>query len=185
MFNKRLCIINIILIIVISTIFHFAYELLPNNIIASFFPVNESIIEHMKMIFNSYIVYTIIEYFILKKYNIIENNNHMFKLLTSSLICMFLTMIFYYPFYYTFGDNFIYTMSTYILSIIISSLISCNLNKDLVSDKYMNILSFIIILLLEFIFIYSTFNPKEAELFIDHTNNKIGVFNYIEAPKED
>ena len=181
---KKWSIINVFLILLIATILHYAYELIPNNIVASFTPVNESIFEHMKMNFNSFIIASIIEYFYLKRFNY-NNNNYMFKLLTSSLTCNFITLILYYPFYYAFGDNFIYTMTIFIISIIVSQVVSYLISTTIVEDKVINLLSFIIILMLEFIFIYSTFNPKETEIFIDHTNKKIGVYNYIETPKED
>lgn len=182
--NKNKHFIFLVLaIFIISSAFHFMYNILPNNFIAAFFPVNESIFEHMKMIFNSYIVTFFLEYLYLRKNN--NKFNYIFRLLTSTLSCIFITMILYYPFYYLLGNNFIITMIGYIISIIISVYIANIIYKNTSYDKVIDIISLLIMLFLEFFFIYLTFNPKESQIFIDKVNNKIGIYSYIEAPKED
>ena len=54
--------------IILAFIFHFAYEMLPNFLFSIFFPVNESVWEHMKMIYSAIVFYGIIDYFLNKKY---------------------------------------------------------------------------------------------------------------------
>ena len=50
--------INSLFIFVISSIFHFVYNIFPNNITALFFPVNESIWEHYKLLYTSAILFS-------------------------------------------------------------------------------------------------------------------------------
>ena len=47
---------------------HFIYEWFPNTLFSIFFPVNESIWEHMKMLFTAVILYSIIDYLILRSF---------------------------------------------------------------------------------------------------------------------
>ena len=61
---------SIIGIFLLCFLFHSMYEWIPNTLTAIFFPVNESIWEHMKLIFTSTIVYGIIDYIILNKFKI-------------------------------------------------------------------------------------------------------------------
>ena len=67
---KKIKIIAVLGIFLLSFISHFAYELFPNIIFSFIFPVNESIWEHMKIIFTSTLIYGIIDYLLLKKYKI-------------------------------------------------------------------------------------------------------------------
>ena len=50
---KTIKIISILGIFIISFLSHFIYQIIPNFITSIFFPVNESIFEHMKIIFTS------------------------------------------------------------------------------------------------------------------------------------
>ena len=59
---KKVKIIAVIGIFILTFIFHFAYEFIPCTLTAIFFPVNESIWEHQKLIFTSVIFYGIIDY---------------------------------------------------------------------------------------------------------------------------
>ena len=65
---KKIKIISIFGIFALNFISHFLYEWMPNTLFSIFFPVNESIIEHMKIIFTSYLLYGLIDYFLIKKY---------------------------------------------------------------------------------------------------------------------
>ena len=71
---KKIKILGVVIITILSFISHFAYDIFPNIIFSFIFPVNESIWEHMKILFTSTLIYSLIEYIILKKYNITYNN---------------------------------------------------------------------------------------------------------------
>ena len=69
--NKKLKIIQLIVVItamILGTILHFSYEWSGNNkIIATFSATNESVWEHLKLVFFPMLILGIIEYFIVKK----------------------------------------------------------------------------------------------------------------------
>ena len=70
---KNYKMVGAILIFLLCFPFHSLYDWLPNSLFSLFFPVNESIWEHMKLLFTPFVVYTIIEYLFLRKYEKINN----------------------------------------------------------------------------------------------------------------
>ena len=70
---------------------HFMYTWFPNTLFSIFFPVNESIWEHMKMLFTSILIFSVFEYFILKKNEIWHHN-----FLISVFVSGFLGIIYVY-----------------------------------------------------------------------------------------
>ena len=64
---KKVKIVGVYAIFVLSFFSHFMYEIFPNFIFSILFPVNESIWEHMKLTFNAYLIFSILEYIILKR----------------------------------------------------------------------------------------------------------------------
>ena len=67
---KNTRIISTIVIFLLCFLFHFIYDWLPNTLTAIFFPVNESIWEHMKLLFSAVCFYGIIDYIILQKFKV-------------------------------------------------------------------------------------------------------------------
>ena len=67
---KKIKIINVVFLFLLSFLWHFVYDWFPNNIFALFFPVNESIWEHMKIIYYCLFMGSILEFVLCKKNNI-------------------------------------------------------------------------------------------------------------------
>ena len=87
-----------------SFLTHFIYNIFPNPLFAIFFPVNESIWEHMKLLSTTILLYGIIEYFLLKHYNI-KVNNFLFSLFIMSVISIPIYLIIFLPFYYIYSHR--------------------------------------------------------------------------------
>ena len=68
---KKIKIINVVFLFLLSFLWHFMYDLFPNNLFALVFPVNESIWEHMKIIYYCLLLGSILEFVLCKKNNII------------------------------------------------------------------------------------------------------------------
>ena len=62
---KKIKIINVIGTFLLCFLIHEAYSIFPNTLFSIFFPVNESIWEHMKMLFTAILVFGLIEYLML------------------------------------------------------------------------------------------------------------------------
>ena len=174
---KKIKIIAVLGIFLLSFISHFAYELFPNIIFSFIFPVNESIWEHMKIIFTSALIYGIIDYLLLKKYKI-KYNNFPFQLYFTSLIGIPIYLVIYLPLYKLLGENMVISISLLLLVYIITQIVSYNILKEK-ELKSLNIIAIPVILLSYLGFIYLTYNPPHTYIFYDTKENKYSINDYI------
>ena len=173
---KKTRIISTIGIFLLCFLFHFIYDWLPCTLTAIFFPVNESIWEHMKLLFSAVCFYGIIDYIILQKLNI-KYNNFFTALFVSALTIIPIYLIMFLPIYYKIGQNMIITIGIMLIAIIISQVISYYILKAKDLDK-LNIISFILIIITYIVFAYLTYYPIKNELFFDTEEEKYGLNNY-------
>lgn len=173
---KKAKIISSIGIFLLCFLFHFIYEWMPSFFTAVFFPVNESIWEHVKLIFSSIIFYGIIDYIILEK-NHIKYNNFFTSLFVSSITSIPIFLIIYLPLFYKLGPKMYINIITMAVAIIISQIISyCILNKKRYNK--LNIISIVLIIIAYIGFAYLTYYPIKAELFFDVMEEKYGLNDY-------
>ena len=168
--------ISTIGIFLLCFLFHFIYEWIPSTITAIFFPVNESIWEHMKLLFSAIIFYGIIDYIILQKFKI-KYNNFFISLFITALTIIPIYLIMYLPNYYKIGENMVITIGNMLLSIIISQIISYYILKTKDFDK-LNLISLTLIIVCYIVFAYLTYYPIKNELFFDTQEEKYGLNNY-------
>ena len=126
------------------------------------FPVNESIWEHMKLIFTSYIFYGIIEYFLIRKK--INFNNYILSLFLAPTIGIILYLILFIPLFLKYGENIIISLSLLFFIIIIEEIISYYLLIEK-KFKYEKIIGLIGIFIIYVIFAYLTYFPLANFLF--------------------
>ncbi|MBQ9024544.1 MAG: hypothetical protein IJ105_04905 [Bacilli bacterium] len=174
---KVITIISIFLIFIFSFLYHNIYVYFPNTFTSLLFPVNESIFEHMKLIYLSYLSSAVIEYFLLKK-NKLNINNFKMSILFSIVFNIVFFLIVYTLIYINTSHSLFITLLSYFISICLSKSLSYLIltsNKDYsFINKYFYIIIFIIFLIL----IYFTYNPPKNLIFIDKENKKIGLSNY-------
>lgn len=173
---KKDKILSSILIIALCFLFHFLYEWFPNPLFAIFFPVNESIWEHMKILFSSICFYGIIDYIILYK-NKIGFNNFFFNIFATAFLSVVVYLLIFIPIYKILGENMIVSISLMIIVIILSQIISYFILKSK-HIHYINSISFILIIISYIIFGYLTYNPIRNYLFLDNIKNIYGIKNY-------
>ncbi len=169
-------IISVIVIFILCFLFHFVYELFPSSITAIFFPVNESIWEHQKLLFTSVIFYGIIDYIILTKCKI-KYNNFFISLFISAITIIPIFLVLYLPCYYKIGPKMFLNIGIMLIAIIISQIISYFILKC--KNCYIgNIISIILIIVSYIVLGYLTYNPPKEELFFDTQDEKYGINNY-------
>jgi len=173
---KRSKIISTITIFGLCFIAHFVYKLLPNAVSAIFFPVNESIWEHMKMLYTSIVINGIIDYFIMKKFDI-KHNNLILGLFVSATISIPIYLILYLPFYYKIGAKMFLNISVLLLTIIITQVVNYYIQKRN-NIQVLNIVSIIGIIICYIVFGILTYYPPETELFFDPMAEKYGINIY-------
>ena len=174
---KKIQIIGVFGIFLLSFLFHFMYEWFPNTLFSLIFTVNESIWEHMKLIFYSFLAFGIIDYILLKKYT--EFNNSLFNLFIVPVLGIIIYLIIYLPLYNMLGENMIVSIVLLFIVIAIEQIISYYLLKHK-EIKYQNIAGIIGILLIFSMFIYFTYNPIHNYIFFDTKNSKYGIDIYID-----
>ena len=174
---KKIKIISIIGILILSFISHFMYDLFPNIIFSFIFPVNESIWEHMKILFTSTLLYGIIDYLLLKKYNI-KYNNFNFQLYFTALIGIPIYLVIYLPLYNLLGESPFISISLLLIVYIITQIVSYNILKEK-ELKILNLITIPVILLSYLGFIYLTYNPPHTYIFYDITEDKYSINDYI------
>lgn len=173
---KKIKIIAVIGTFLISFIAHFAYDIFPNLLFSFFFPVNESIWEHMKIIYTSTLLYGIIDYILLRKYHI-KYNNFPFSLYFTAIFSIVLYLVIYLPLYKLFGENPFISIFLLLLIYIIAQCISYQILKER-PVKILNALAIPIILLSYLGFIYLTYNPLHNYIFYDPKEEKFGTEEY-------
>ncbi len=168
---KKWKIISVFGIFLLSSLFHFVYDFFPNFVTSLFFPVNESIWEHNKIIIASFFIWSIIEKI---KY---KDKNTYFSGLISALLCCFLVMIIFTPIYLYIlktQDNIILTLIIFFISICISEYFSYKLLEKEYNPKldkislYLWIIPFLVNAIL-------TYYPLDFKIFYDFNKNKFGI----------
>ena len=171
---KKIKIISFFIIILLSVLFHFLYEWFPNIIFSIIFPVNESIWEHMKLLYSGFIIWGIFEYIILKKCNI-TFYNYFYQLFLISITSILFYLIMYIPLYQVFGENIFISIGLLIIVILLEEIFSYNLLLNYKRITILNKFSVILILLFYIVFGSLTYNPLKNYLFYDILNNKYGI----------
>ena len=121
--KKKLKILGIMLAFGICFPLHFLYDKFPSFITSIFAPVNESILEHMKILFGSIILSGVIQKVIIliKKEKI---NNICFSNFVAAISSIPIFLVMFLPIYSIIGENIIITIFIMLLTIIIAEFIS-------------------------------------------------------------
>ena len=174
---KTIKIIGFFVIFLLCFPFHFLYDWLPNSLFSIFFPANESIWEHMKLIYTSFVFYGIFDYILLRK-NKINFNNFLIQLFLIPIIAIFIYLIIFIPIYKIIGENMIISIGLLAVVILIEQIFSYFIlqYKEI---KYQNIIGIIGIILVYIIFGYLTYKPIENYIFYDTVKDKYGINIYI------
>lgn len=169
---KKIKIFNVFFLFFLSFLWHFMYKLLPNNIFAIIFPVNESIWEHMKIIYYCLLVSSILEYFLYKRYKLGVNNFYI-SMMVKSLLGVIVYLIIFVPIYKLVGESMIISIGLMLAIYILMEFISYKIFN---SEEYnIKVLPIIIIVLASILFTILTFFPLHNFLFFDYISFGYGI----------
>lgn len=171
---KKLKIINIISLFALSFLWHFIYKWFPNTITSIFFPVNESIWEHMKIIFNSFVIISLLSIYICKKKNIIISNKY-FEIFVKSLLGIIFYLIIFIPVYKLIGESMIFSIGLMLLTYILME----TLGYKILNYKELNlgIPSIIAIIIMYIVFGILTYKPMHNFVFYDESYQEYGILS--------
>lgn len=167
-------IIVIVVCWILGTMLHFLYEWSGENaFIGSFSAVNESVWEHLKLVFYPMLLAGIVEYFFVEK----RTNNY----IEAKTIGIFAAISFVVVTFFTYtgilGTNiFLIDILIFLISIVLGEWIAYKLMKrENESTMQTKILSGIILVFLLFSFIICTYYTPEVNLFRDTTTGQYGI----------
>ena len=144
------------------------------SVITSIFPVNESLFEHIKLIYLSPIISSIILYFYFKKAKNFQINNLLFGLMTSTIFNIIIFYIIYLPIYNIYGAVMWITLTIYFITIMLSQYLNY-LIIEMNDNKKLNYISLIMLVTGIFILTYFTYHPLKIDFFLDVENNTYGI----------
>lgn len=169
---KKIKIINVVFLFLLSFLWHFMYNWFPNNIFALVFPVNESIWEHMKIIYYCLLLGSVLEFYLCKKNNI-KINNFYIEAMVKSLLGVIFYLIIFIPLYLWLGESMVISIGLMLVTYVFMEFIGY---KILTSEELnINILPVIIIALGCIMFVILTFYPLHNFLFFDEVKFGYGI----------
>lgn len=165
--------LDIIVISILGTLLHFAYEFSGGNLfVAIFSAVNESVWEHIKIAVIPIYIVAIAKMWIQED----RKRNLWTSLFFKALTTIIMIPLLFYGYQAIFNiESVIIDIVIFYVSIIISEIIECLIQNKLnisamVEDvfKYLNLFLFTI-------FVIFTFLPPKFEMFKDKISNKYGI----------
>lgn len=154
----------IIFLFLLSFLWHFMYDWFPCALTSIFFPVNESIWEHMKIIFYCLFIGGVLE----KK-----GNNYYLNILVKPLVGVLFYLIIFIPLYPIFGESMFISLSLMLFTYIIMELLGIKISKQ--EELNIKALPIIIIILISILFSILTFYPLHNFLFFDSVKLGYGI----------
>lgn len=169
---KTLKIIGTIIALALPFPLHFLYKMFPNFVTSIFLPVNESIWEHMKILFGSIIISGVIQKIItiIKKEEI---NNICFSNFVAAISSIPIFLILFLPVYYIIGENMIVTIIIMFIAIIASEIISYKLMNQ--EDKRLENKTIFFVIIVYIFFGILTYYPIKIDLFKDSKTKTYGI----------
>ena len=163
---------SIIFVAILGSILHFTFDWSGNNLfVGSFSAVNESVWEHLKLIYFPTLITIIIGCY----YNKDIIPKYISAKVKGLLIAMSFITIFFYTYTGILGYNISFLdISSFFIAIIICEIITY---KSFLSNSSNNFIQYLVILIiLFFCFIVFTYNPPKLGLFKDPITNTYGIF---------
>ena len=169
---KKIKILAVIGIFILSFLSHFAYEIFPNIIFSFIFPVNESIWEHMKIIYYCLLLSSVLEFILYHKFKI-KINNFYISSMVKSVLGVIIYLIIFIPIYKLIGESMFVSISLMLIVYALMEFISLKILQS--EELNINILPVIIIVLGMILFIILTFYPVHNFLFFDNIKFGYGI----------
>ncbi|MFX1573323.1 MAG: DUF6512 family protein [Promethearchaeota archaeon] len=167
---------GIIFISLVGALFHFVFEWLGHwEYIGGFFPVNESVWEHLKLPYWPLIIFSLIEYQYIKE----GTNNFIVGKTLAALISIVIIIITFYTYTAILKTEIlIIDISSFIVGVAVGQLISYKILTISKVPKLIIIFSWIIFITLGLIFMLFTYLPPHLPMFQDPLTGLYGIVEH-------
>ena len=169
---KKIKIINVVIFFLLSFLWHFMYDWLPCFFTSIFFLVNESIWEHLKIIFGVIIFGSLISLILMNKFKI-KHNNFYVEIIIKAIIGVIFYLLLFIPLYKLIGENMFISISLMFITYVFVEFLGYKiLNLD---ELNINIMPVILIVLCYILFGLLTYFPRHNYLFFDEVKLVYGI----------
>lgn len=174
---EKWIITGIPILFLISPLFHSMYKLTGNSLIAgAFFPVNESIWEHLKLAFWPLLCWWLIWYFVKGKKLKINKRTWIISALISIITCILFIVAFFYTYTGAFGiESTVADILSLLFGLILGQMLALHTYRYGKFSKTTYVISIVILVLLCLIFLSFTFFPPHIPLYKDSLNQLYGI----------
>ncbi|MDD6794858.1 MAG: DUF6512 family protein [Clostridiaceae bacterium] len=171
--DKRYVIVSVIIIFILGSVFHFIYDVCGKlAVLAPFFPINESIWEHLKLSLYPILIVNLV---LCNKAGL-SIRKHLISSVFSIITSIFLIIVLYYALKYGFN---IYSLpvdlSIYLISLIVGQLLFVHSEKHLNYTNNKFLLALIVLIVLIILFALFTFKAPELPIFQDPHSLTYGI----------
>lgn len=173
---KRWILFEIPVLFLISPLMHFIYDWSQKSVLVGIVaPVNESVWEHLKLIFWPMIIWWSVGYFILKRKIPVSATNWFVSCTVALLVNPLVIISFFYSYTGAFGiESLFLDIFSLFLSLILGQILALHIYKYAkIKHGFLYVSIFIIVLLVVF-YTISTFSPVHIPLFRDSTTGNYG-----------
>jgi len=162
------------IIFLVSALLHFVYEWTGNiKAVGLFFPINESVWEHLKLLVLPIIIWWAAFYFVKGKALKLDKNRWFFGCLTSLLASMLFMLAFFYTYTTAFGvEKLALDIIDTFLSILFGQLLGTHIYKRTKGINW--IFSVVVLAFIVAVFVIFTVSPPDLPIFFDNANGKFG-----------
>lgn len=166
---RKYQIFSIIFACILGTLLHFTYEFFGKNIfVASFSAINESVWEHLKLLFFPMLITTIIGYFYIGK----NSSNFLCSKLLGILASMSFIIIFFYTYTGIIGKSIVFIdIASFFVAVILGEYIAYKLMTS--NFKCNKIIATIILLVILICFVVFTYYTPNIGIFKNPVTNRI------------
>ena len=170
---KLVKVIGVFVIYFLAFVFHSVYDLFSSFLTSIFFPVNESVWEHMKLLYFPILIWSVIEYFLIRKHD--KKFNYLFQAFLTSYFSIILYLILYGLITMFVSESFVLSIILLFLVIVITEIVGYFIFERLNYSKGLNIVGLLGIVAGVFIFGILSYYPIEVGLFYDSIKANYGI----------
>ncbi len=164
--------IGALFIIIFGALLHFTFEWSGNNpLVAVFSAVNESVWEHLKMVFWPTLIFALIAFWPLRG----KANNFVFAKTAEVYLMIALIPAIFYTYTAFISENVIIDIGSFMVVVVIGQLFSYKLLTTRQFSRWVTWVSLSFFALLTVLFVVFTFYPPQIQLFLDTESGTYGL----------
>ncbi|MBO8152422.1 MAG: hypothetical protein H0Z30_08020 [Candidatus Marinimicrobia bacterium] len=160
-----------LLYLAIFSILHFGYDLTHWAFLTPLCGINESVFQHLKMAFFSYLLASLIEYFVIRR-KIRKDKNFWYPILLSTIVVPWFVILIWYLVPALWGKvespmlEILWAVFSTYSSGVMGGIIEKNIEENVVTSSF-KIIVLILFIVSAFLYVWFTYRPPWIDLFIN------------------